>query len=401
MFAPTSPDGAALPVATHRITSIDLLRGIVMIIMALDHARDYLHTTGMTQDPTNMQTTTVWLFLTRFITHFCAPVFVFLAGTSGWLQARRKSKSELSVFLVTRGLWLIFAEVVLVGFIITFDPGYHLLFLQTIWAIGISMVFLGIAVHLPFWAVLAMGTAIVLGHNALDFYEQGKQQFPAWYHFVHRPGPLTVGDGRAIFVAYPFLSWTGLMFLGYCFGRLYTHCTEQARKKWLLLLGIGLLVLFVALRASNLYGDRQHWTEQKNTLFTALSFINVVKYPPSLLYMCITIGPALLFLAAAGEHRGRFGRIISVYGSVPFFYYMLHFFLLHLVTMVFYFAHGHSFAEGMQGYKNAFNFVQPGEGLRLTWVYVIWISVVVALYWPCRWFSNYKKTHRQWWLSYL
>ena len=397
----SAPDGAQLRPASQRITSIDLLRGLVMIIMALDHTRDFFHAQAQLQDPLNLETTSPLLFFTRFITHFCAPVFVFLAGTSGWLQAARKSKTVLSRFLITRGLWLIFAEVTFITFALIFDPGFHVLFLQTIWAIGISMVFLGLAIHLPVWAILGLGAAIVLGHNALDYYEQGRQQFPSWYLLLHHQGYIALSANRGIFVLYPFLSWTGLMLLGYCFGKMYTDSAPAARKKNLLLLGSGLLLLFALLRLTNNYGDAQHWSEQKNGLYTFLSFINVRKYPPSLLFMCVTIGPALLFLAFAGETRSRIGRIISVYGSVPFFYFFVHFFLLHLITAALYLSRGHSFAEGLQGYQRGFNFVQPGEGLSLAGVYGVWIAVVVLLYWPCRWFSNYKKTRAHWWLSYL
>jgi uncharacterized membrane protein len=264
------------------------------------------------------------------------------------------------------------------------------------------MVFLGLAVHLPFRAVLALGVVIVLGHNALDFLETGTMSHaPWWYTFLHKQGPVQIPGIPTIFVAYPFLSWTGLMLLGFCFGKFYTHTETSKRKSRLLLAGAAALLFFAVLRYINVYGDSQHWSTQKNTLYTFLSFINVVKYPPSLLYMCVTIGPALLFLAFAGQAKGRAARIISVYGSVPFFYYILHFYILHVITAFFYMGRGHSFKEGMHGYTQAFNFTKPGEGIGLLGVYAIWIATVAALYPLCKWFSNYKKTHKQWWLSYL
>src|SRR5436190_9330136 len=206
-----------------RIDSIDLLRGLVMIIMALDHTRDFFHKTSWTDDPLNFATTTPWLFLTRWITHFCAPVFVFLTGASAWFQSARKSKKELSLFLITRGLWLVFIEVVVINFAFSFDPNYGLIGLQTIWSIGISMIILGLMIWLPFTAILITGLVIVLGHNSLDFYEAGRMgSYPFLYSLLHRPGFYPLWKGHTLLVFYPFLSWAGLMMLGYCFGKLFT-----------------------------------------------------------------------------------------------------------------------------------------------------------------------------------
>ncbi|GAA4326602.1 DUF1624 domain-containing protein [Flaviaesturariibacter amylovorans] len=386
---------------SSRIASIDLLRGLVMIVMALDHTRDFFHRSAFTDDPLNLQTTTPALFFTRFITHYCAPIFVFLAGTSAWLQGQRKSKQELSGFLVKRGLWLVLVEVVIMTFGIFFDPGFHLIMLQTIWAIGISMICLGAALYLPFRAIFALGALIVLGHNALDFYQaQHQGAYSPAYHFLHLPGGFPLGTDRFVFFAYPVLPWIGLMMMGYCFGRLFTTLPDKGRNRTLLLGGASLLLLFAALRATNAYGDPADWSGQKSALYTFFSFINVTKYPPSLLFMCVTIGPALLFLALTGNARGRLSRIITVYGSVPFFYYVLHFYILHTVSALFFLARGHSVAEGM-AVTNAPKFLPPGEGYDLPVVYAVWAATVIALYPLCRWFSNYKRTHRQWWLSYL
>lgn len=387
----------------YRITSIDLLRGLMMIIMALDHTRDFLHREALTDDPLNFATTTPILFFTRWITHFCAPVFVFLAGTSGYLQSLRKSKSSLSGFLVKRGLWLILLELTLVTLGITFDIHWGFLALQTIWAIGISMVFLGLAVWLPFYAILTIGVLIVFGHNGLDFYEAGqKQNFSFLYSLMHRPGAFPIGGDHVLLLLYPFLSWTGLMMLGFCFGRLFTSYEGAQRRKVLTMLGVGALLFFIALRATNLYGNPFPWATQKSSLFTLLSFINTTKYPPSLLYTCMTIGPAILFLAWTEKVKNGLSRIITVYGRVPFFYYVLHFYLLHLITAALYVSRGHSVAQGEAGALGIpFKFTQPGEGYSLAVVYLIWIAVVVALYPACRWFSRYKQTHKQWWLSYL
>ena len=393
---------------SYRIESIDLLRGLVMIIMALDHTRDFFHQPAMIEDPLNLVTTTPILFLTRWITHFCAPVFVFLAGTSAFFQSGRKSKAELSKFLITRGLWLVFIEIFVITLAVTFDPSYSVIGLQTIWSIGISMIILGLAIWMPFSAILTVGLIIVFGHNALDFYEK---QFPQnhtyniGYSLLHRPSLFPLGEERSLLILYPFLSWAGLMMLGYCFGKLFTRYQGTERKKILTRLGLGIILFFIALRATNLYGDANPWTTQKNALFTVFDFIDTVKYPPSLLYMCMTIGPAILFIALWGNVRNGVTKFITVYGKVPFFYYVLHFTLIHILSTAAFFTRGHSFAEGIhstsEGPLPPFNFIIPGEGYSLWIVYLVWIFVFVSLYPLCKWFSEYKQTHKQWWLSYL
>ncbi|MDQ3279405.1 MAG: heparan-alpha-glucosaminide N-acetyltransferase domain-containing protein, partial [Bacteroidota bacterium] len=244
---------------SYRIDSIDFLRGLVMIIMALDHTRDFIHKEALLGDPLNFATTTPWLFLTRWITHFCAPVFVFLAGTSVFFQGLRKSKAELCSFLIKRGLWLVVVEVTLISFAITFDVKFSFFFLQVIWAIGISMVLLGLAVWLPFKAILAIGLLIVLGHNALDYYEAGLKESPGlFYSLLHVQNFIPIAENRILGILYPFLPWTGLMFLGYCFGRLFTRYEGAERRKVLAWLGTGLIAAFVLLRALNSYGDPSH-----------------------------------------------------------------------------------------------------------------------------------------------
>ena len=389
--------------STYRIDSIDLLRGLVMIIMALDHTRDFFHSQAMMDDPLNLATTTPFLYFTRWITHFCAPVFVFLAGTSAYLQSLRKPKKELSLFLIKRGLWLVAVEVLLITLGITFDIHYGFVLLQTIWAIGINMIVLGLAIWMPFSAILVTGFIIVFGHNLLDYYEaQHQGDYPLLYSFLHRPAFFNLWDGHFVQIAYPFLSWAGLMMLGYCLGRVFHVYQGVQRRKVLTWMGATAILLFIALRATNTYGDPDEWSAQRNGLFTFLSFMNVHKYPPSLLYMLITIGPALIFLAWAGNSRTKLSKIITVYGRVPFFYYVLHFYLLHLITACFFLARGHSFAQGWDGLPNfPFRFLIPGEGYPLWVVYLVWISAVALLYPVCKWFSEYKKTHTQWWLSYL
>jgi uncharacterized membrane protein len=392
----------SLPSRTYRVDSIDLLRGLVMIIMALDHTRENFYAEGLSGDPLNLQSTTPLLFFTRWITHFCAPVFVFLSGASIYLQSQRKSRKELSSFLLKRGLWLIFVDLVLMSLALTFDVSFGFLVLQVIWAIGISMVLLSLLIRLPYVALLALGIIIVGGHNLLDSYDAPRRgSLHPLYMLVHVPGIVPLGKDHVLAILYPFLPWTGVMLLGYCFGRLYRQ-EAQKRTKKILALGLGDVIVFILLRYTNAYGDPLHWSPQKSGFYTALSFINTQKYPPSLLFICMTLGPALIFLALFDSVKGRLTRFITVYGRVPFFYYILHFYALHLGTAVLFLARGHSFKEGVEGTPNfPFHFLVPGEGVNLFATYCIWIGLVLLLYPLCKWFARYKQTHRQWWLSYL
>ncbi len=392
-----------------RIESIDILRGTVMIIMALDHVRDYFHFAANTDDPLNLLTTTPQLYFTRWITHFCAPVFVFLSGISIYLQSLRKTSSELGSFLIKRGLWLIFVEWFIVAFAWTFNPAFDALPFGVIWAIGISMVLLGLMmkIKLPYKVILMLGIIVVTGHNLLDIPEAApgfKAGF--WWDFFHH-GVFVfypIISNHSAMLVYPFPVYTGIMMLGYCAGVLFSSkFIAEQRKKILIQSGIGLIIFFVVLRFTNLYGDPVDWSEQKNSLYTFLSFMNVDKYPPSLLYFCITIGPALLVLAFIEKVKNRFTDIMLVYGRTAFFYYVLHLYLIHLLAAVCFFARGHSMADAANVGKHfPFMFVAPGEGYGLGVVYFVWISVVIALYPLCKWYDGYKTNHKEkWWLSYL
>ncbi len=393
----------SLPVLTNRIYSIDLLRGLVMILMALDHTRDFFHADAFTQNPLDPMTTTPFLFFTRFITHYCAPVFIFLAGISIYLQSLRKSKAELSEFLVKRGLWLIFVEAVIITFAWTFDITYSVFILQVIWAIGICMVLMGIVIRLPFMAILIAGLLIMLGHNIFDYVESTHHGL--WWdlirngNFAFHPLP----GGSQIGIIYPFLPWLGLMMIGYCCGTIYNPSFNATQRRNILLYtGIGLILFFTLLRYLNVYGDPVPWSVHDHTTSTILSFLNVHKYPPSLLFLCITIGPALVFLSLFERAHSKVTSIISVYGRVPFFYYILHFYILHTLCMILFLARGHTFSEGLQNVAGIpFLFLVPGEGYSIGIVYLIWILVVVALYPLCRWFSALKKRSTHWALSYL
>ena len=385
-----------------RITSVDLLRGIIMIIMALDHTRDFFHADAQTGNPLDLSTTTPILFFTRWVTHFCAPVFVFLSGTSAFLQSARKSKKELSIFLITRGLWLILAEVTIVNLLLTFDINFSFIALEVIWAIGISMVILGLMTWLPFEIILAVGSLIVLGHNTLDFYEKDQTTpFSVTYDLLHRQGSHPLWGKHQLLILYPFLPWTGLMMLGYCLGKVLRNNDAAWRKRSLIIAGTSTIALFIILRYINVYGDPAPWSPQPNGFYTFLSFINSSKYPPSLFFMCMTIGPALLLMAWWDEIQNGFTKIVSVYGRVPFFYFLTHLFVIHLFSAVTYFIRGHSFSEGVN--PTAFiKFIQPGEGVQLRYVYLVWLAIVIALYPLCKWYDGYKTNHKEKkWLSYL
>jgi uncharacterized membrane protein len=325
-------DGATYaPPARRRVDSIDLLRGLVMVIMMLDHVRDYWSADAFLYDPTELSKTSVALFFTRWITHFCAPVFFFLAGTGAYLRrARGVSNAEMSRFLASRGVWLIVLELTVLRFLITADLLPHNVYLgQTIWALGWSMIVLALLVYLPLRVVGAIGWAMVLGHNAFDGARlascaPGSAPCGAGdllAHVLHVQGMLQLWPGGPAFLAfYPLVPWIGVMALGYVFGRLYTMDAEQ-RRPLLLRIGLGLTVAFVVLRAINLYGDPSHWSVQPRAGFTILSFLNTTKYPPSLLYLCMTLGPSILLLAFMEQsRRSTAGRALVTYGRVPMMY---------------------------------------------------------------------------------
>ena len=397
---PATQEGVATTgaIARPRLDSVDLLRGVVMIVMALDHTRDFF--SGAHFDPTDLAQTSAALFLTRWITHFCAPVFVLLAGTSAYLSlGRGRSKSDLSHFLITRGLWLVLVEftVVKLGWEnYLFDR--HVFGLQVIWALGCSMIALAALIHLPMRMLVAISAVMVFGHNALDGVAPAAfgALEPAW-RVLHVNGWLSGAAAPApvglnIFVNYPLVPWIGVMALGFALGKLLDTDPVQ-RRRVLVRLGLGLIALFVALRAGNFYGDAARWSVQVSPLFTLFSFLNVTKYPPSLLYLAMTLGPALLALAAFDRWRGRGADFVRVFGRVPMFYYVLHLFVLSTAAVIVWrFAYARKFFiwdENVVG------------GWSLPVVYAIWIGVVFGLYLPCRWFMGVKARRRDAWLSYL
>ncbi|MEO7487793.1 MAG: heparan-alpha-glucosaminide N-acetyltransferase domain-containing protein [Ferruginibacter sp.] len=385
---------------TYRVTSIDILRGLVMIIMALDHTRDFFHSTGASDDPTNLATTTVPLFFTRWITHFCAPTFVFLSGTSAFLASKNKTPASAGSFLVKRGLWLVLVEIVIITFGITFNPTYSFVVFQVIWAIGWSMVLLGLLMRFPLYAVLTTGAILFFGHNLFDHIINIPQNVATGnlmkILFTASPSILQISDTRFIGVFYAVLPWTGVMLLGYCAGYWFRKEFSAVKRKQLLLTtGLSLIVFFIILRYFNGYGDPAPWDKEH-----FLSFLKTSKYPPSLLYLCMTLGPALVALSLLENVHTKWSAVATVYGRVPFFYYVLHFYLLHLLLVIIFFATGHGSNEIIDT-RVPFLFRPFNFGFRLAIVYAIWLSIVSLLYLPCRWFNQYKKTHSQWWLSYV
>ncbi|MET0462340.1 MAG: heparan-alpha-glucosaminide N-acetyltransferase domain-containing protein [Chitinophagaceae bacterium] len=388
----------------QRIRSIDLLRGIIMIIMALDHVRDFFHQPAMITDPLNLETTTPPIFFTRVITHFCAPVFVFLSGLSAYLVGLRKTKAELSGFLIKRGIWLIFVEIAIMSFVLTFNPKYNFILLGVIWAIGWSMIILGLLIRGSYTLILITGLIIFLGHNILDQVQlpEGKVWFVLFKILLTSSGTLLPVRGNHFFlVGYSILPWLAIMLLGYAAGRLYeSGFNAQRRKKILIRLGVAALMLFLLLRLPNIYGDPNKWETQSTAVYSILSFFRVTKYPVSLQYACMTLGPALLFLAISENWNNRFTRFATVYGSVPFFYYVVHFFLIHVVCVITFFAVGHTMAE-VADPNSLFLFRPVKFGFPLWIVYLFWMGIVLALYLPCKWYSDFKSRNRYWWLSYL
>lgn len=395
-------DQAAL--VKNRVQSIDVLRGIVMIIMAIDHTRDFFHVGAFQGDPLDPATTTPLLYFTRWITHFCAPTFVFLAGTSSYLSGLKRSKADLSSFLIKRGLWLMLVEMLIITLALTFNPLYNFLFLQVIWAIGISMVILGLMVRLPYKAIFVTGMAIVLFHNLLDPAEIARQfKLNFVWDLVHgaRFAVYPYAPNRAIAIVYPFLPWTGIMLMGYCAGKLFEPSfPAPQRKKILLLTGAGMVVFFFLLRAINIYGDPVPWAKQDSFLKTGYAFFNVTKYPPSLMYACITLGIALIVLTALENIQNKVTEFARVFGRVPFFYYVLHFFLIHTVEVIAFFLSGYG-TKDIVSNEVPFLFRPLTFGFDLWVVYVIWVGVILLLYPLCKRYNRYKGTHHQWWLSYL
>lgn len=403
--APTAAAASVLSPPAERLDAVDLLRGLVMVLMALDHTRDYFHFGELHgYNPLDLATTTVPLFFTRWITHFCAPVFIFLAGTGAFLALTRgKSKREQSWFLVTRGLWLILLELTVIKWAgWSFAVNLHLSYGIVIWAIGWSMIVLAALIHLPLWAAATFGLAMILGHNALDGIRP--ESWGAWsglWKVLHSPGPVEFAPGYVLFAAYSLIPWTGVMAAGYAFGAVLQR-PREARRRWFVRAGFAAIAAFVVLRFTNVYGNPSPWTTQRDATFTVLSFLNCNKYPPSVCYLLMTLGPAMLALAALDREVPSWLRPIRVFGRVPLFYYLLHIPLVHGMAVLYELIRaGH--AGWLLGDRWGVGAppAPPDAGVGLLGVYLAWLLAVVLLYPACRWFADLKRRRRDAWLSYL
>ena len=394
-----------------RLTSIYWLRGLVMVLMLIDHTRDFVHAESFWHSPTNLAVISSATFLTRWITHFCAPVFVFLAGLSVSLQLQAgHPMASVRRLLFTRGLWLVLVEFTLVhlGWNFSWKPWLSLGIAQVIWAIGLSMVLLSGVLHLPWRWILGLGLVLVLGHNLLDpvtapAWAGAGHPLPGWWSglwtILHQPGLVAPfgASGPELRIVYPLIPWPGVMMLGYCLGRAY-GLPAGRRKRILSWLGLSCLVVFVLLRAGNLYGDARPWSLQTTGFRTALSFLNTTKYPPSLLYLLMTLGPGLLLLAwREGRTDSRLDQALVTLGRVPLFFYLLQWPTAHLMGVLFAALGGRDWHFVLQ-----FRGAEPSVfGFRLWAVYLAWALGLVLLYPLCRWFAGLKRRRRDWWLSYL
>jgi uncharacterized membrane protein len=404
------PAAPVVPQSSERLTAVDQLRGLVIVLMALDHVRDFFM-----KDPgsaTNLAVTTPALFFTRWVTHYCAPTFIFLAGTGAFLYGTRcKSKGQLAWFLLTRGLWIIVLELTVIRFAFTFNTDWHFHMGLVFWAIGWSMIVLAGLVFLPRWAIVAFGLIVIAGHNATDkltsadfgplggawavLHSKEFLQLLPNYKILAQPGELDPG-GVMFIGAYPLIPWIGVMALGYALGSLLVQ-ERSRRRKQVFLLGLATTAAFFVVRGTNVYGDPVPWKWQPDGVFNVIALCNCEKYPPSLSYLLMTLGPALMLLAAMDREPGWLGRRLVTFGRVPLFFYILHLYLIHGAALLYaYLLHGNAiFTWSPQN--------PPPDDIwvSLSTVYVLWITALLILYPPCAWYAGVKRRYRSAWLSYL
>ena len=399
----------------ERIYSVDLLRGIVMMIMLLDHTREFVHAGALTSDPTDPTTTTAAVFFTRWITHYCAPIFVFLSGISIYLQkASGKTNAELSRFLWTRGLWLIFLEFTLIRFLIVFNLDYTFFAMaQVIWVIGLSMIIMAVLIYLPIRIIGIAGLLMIVLHNLLDVYSVSPlvsfvgtpppDLSQSLWLILHQNGIIHLfGTSSQLFVAYPLIPWVGVMMAGYAFGAVY-NWDSDARRKLLFRLGSLTSVLFIVVRLINIYGDPVPWKYFDTPVATFLSFMNTTKYPPSLLYLLMTLGPALLVLALTDRINGKavWQRVCITFGRVPMFYYLLQWLTAHTFGIFLGYLAGVDVSYLRLGIFEMGQKAPPGYGFPLWVAYAAWITGLIILYPLCAWYAGYKRRNKHWLLSYL
>ncbi|MEO8505710.1 MAG: heparan-alpha-glucosaminide N-acetyltransferase domain-containing protein [Acidobacteriota bacterium] len=397
--------------AAGRLASIDVLRGIVMILMAIDHTRDFF---GHPGNPTDLATTTTGLFFTRWITHLCAPTFFLLTGLGAGLSRRHRSTGHLAMHLLRRGAWLLVLELVVVRCLgLQFNFDYRVTVVTVLWALGWSMIALAAVVRLSPRTVAILGSVMIVGHNLLDALPEKAAAmaapsggFPGFWSVLgtvlHSPGMAYSSERVTVFLAYPLIPWIGVAMVGYGLATVYDW-TRERRQRVLAGVGATLALACVVLRAINLYGDPFRWSTQDSLSRTLLSFLDTTKYPPSLLFLLMTLGPALMLLAALDGRAPRALRPAYVFGQVPLFYYLLHLPVIHLLAVAVCFARlgdAHWMFESPN--LGQFPFTQPpGWGFDLPWMYLAWAAVVLTMYPLCRWYAVYKRGHKSRWLSYL
>jgi uncharacterized membrane protein len=392
-----------------------------MVIMALDHTRDFVHAAAFDFNPTDLTQTTPAIFLTRWITHYCAPIFVFLAGTSAYLQlARGMSRRDLARYLLTRGLWLVVLEFTVLRVLIWFNVDFSFLgIVQVIWVLGVSMIVLAGLIWMPLPAIAVFGLGMIGLHNLLDGI-----QLPAWqpggpapdvltkaWFFLHQPNqlfPLFTASGPTLFVVYPLIPWIGVMAAGYVFGKLYARAESGRQGPWsrrrvLLALGLALTAAFVVIRAINVYGDPSRWAPQSSAVFTLLSFVNTTKYPPSLLFLLMTLGPAILVLGALDGRAivNPIGRALLTFGRVPLFFYLLQWAAAHSFAIVLNVAAGKEIGYLFESLIEFYATAPPDAGFSLGVTYIVWAIVVAVLFVLCRWYAGVKSRSSSVLLRYL
>jgi uncharacterized membrane protein len=393
--------------ATSRVSAIDALRGGVMVLMALDHVRDFVHRAAMTVSPTDLATTTPAIFLTRWITHICAPVFMFTAGLGAYLWWQRgATRRQLSSFLVTRGLWLVVLEltVMRLAYNFTLSQTFPVL-LIVLWVLGLCMICLAALVWLPIRVLGLASVAVIALHNCMDSLTAAQVGVaPELWNLIHQPGVFILA-GQPFVVAYPLVPWVAVMALGFSCGPLFT-LDRRVRRRYLAVYGAAAIAAFLVIRALNAYGDPVPWSFQSSSVYTLLSFLNTAKYPPSLAFLLMTLGPAALALVWLDRPTVTPSNPLVVFGRVPLFYFVVHFYAAHLIADVLAAARygGRSLAflfqpvPSMGGSRQLF---PPDFGYDLWVVYVVWAILVLSLYLLCRWFADLKQRRRGWWWSYV
>ena len=400
-------ESAGTASSSRRVTTIDAVRGLVMIIMALDHVRDFIHRGAMTSQPTDLASTTPVLFFTRWITHICAPTFMFTAGLGAFLWWKRgKTKRELSTFLLTRGLWLVLLElsVMQLAYYFKLSLQYPVLLL-VLWVLGLSMIGLSLLVWLPMRVLAVLSVAVIVLHNLLDKVNAARfGSASGLWNLLHQVGAFRL-DGATFIVGYPLIPWIAVMALGFCCGSLFLG-ERVSRRRLLIIVGTAMTLGFVILRALNGYGDPAPWAPQNSPVFTLLSFLNTSKYPPSLAFLLMTLGPMFLLLAWFDRSTLKESNPLVVFGRVPLFYFVAHFYAAHIAAVLLAFMRYGGDAvrfifhpvPSMGGPRELF---PPQFGYDLWVVYVVWVVIVIALYPACRWFARVKSERRDWWVSYV